>query len=244
MKAIAKHLSFATLVMSLFFLRPLGAVAQEVWVDMNFDNVEAGSPPPAEKFQPGTVSHSLDSVSTTGSNQLLVIKDAPGFPGKALHFVKGSPEPRTPRAVFVNQPGLVKSGKVSFTWDAALESFTSSDKFPGFEALLSFGLMDAVGKPFFNLYYLVGPDKTTGVFGSSNQKLGSWTLGTKQQFEVTIDLDSSTAIVKIDGVEVGGPISLPTPDGLRLVQFSDGTGLAFYGSQFAATIANFKMTKL
>lgn len=222
-----------------------GAKADDTLIDLNFESTEPKSEPATEPFQVGIVNHTLESTSVTETNKLEVIKDAPGFPGKALHFIKGSAEPRTPAAVLVNKPGgLLSSGKVRFSWEAATDSFTASDKFPGFEALLTFVLMDRVGKPFFNLYYLVGKDQTNGVISSGDKKFGAWNMGEKQTFEVTVDLDKRTALIKVDGSEVSEEIALPDFDGLRVVQFTDGTGLAYYGGLFTATVGNFKMTQL
>lgn len=242
MKSILKPLPFAVLLVGLLFFRSL-AFGEEVWIDMNLDSAEAGSAPPIEKFQPGKDAHSLDSLYTTDRNNVVVVKDAPDFPGKALRFVKGSSEPRTPRAVFANNPGLLNSGKVRFSWESSLESFTPSGSFPGFESLLSFGLMDATGTPFFNFYYLVGKDQTSGVFGCLGEKVGSWGMGNRQKIEITVDFDAADVAIKIDDHEVG-TVKFKPADGLRVVQFADGTGMAFYGSEFSAIVSNFKMTRL
>lgn len=213
-------------------------------IDLTFDASAVGKPVATKPFDPATVSHTIDSVSVTAANKLDVVKDAPEMTGPALRFTKDSDEPHSPRVVLANVPGLVKNGKVRFTWDAEMNSFADSPKFPGFEALLTFALTDTSGKPFYNLCYLVGPDKTSGFFGALGDKIGTWTMGKKQQIEVLIDLDAGTASVKIDGNAAGTDQKFTATDGLRLIQFSDGAGLAFYGSKFTATIAHFKMTWL
>jgi hypothetical protein len=216
--------------------------AEKTLIDLTFEPSQAGSPPPTATFDSAKINHSLESVTVTDSNKLEVVKDAPGFPGLALRLVKESEEPRTPRAVFVNSPGLLKTGKIRFTWDAQMDSFAPSAKFPGAEALLNFLLMDAGGKPFFVFYYLVDSTNTGGNFSNGGPKAGSWKIGAKQKFEVVIDFDASTANAKIDGSAVGTEQKFSATDGLRVVQFVDGTGLAYYGSKFTATVANFKMT--
>lgn len=244
MKSVLSLPLVATLFGSLFVGMP-GVKADDTLIDLSFESTEPKNEPTTEPFQMGIVNHTLESISVTDTNKLEVIKDAPGFPGKALHFTKGSAEPRTPAAVLVNKPGgLLSSGKVRFSWEAATDSFTASEKFPGFEALLTFVLMDRVGKPFFNLYYLVGKDQTSGVISSGDKKFGAWNMGEKQTFEVTVDLDKKTALIKIDGSEVSEEITLPDFDGLRVVQFTDGAGLAYYGGLFTATVGNFKMVQL
>jgi hypothetical protein len=241
-----KTISLPLVAITLGFLSMLSieASAEETWIDLNLDASEVRSAPPTAPFATGAISHGLAAVNVTAENKLEVAKDAEGFPGKALRFIKGSSEPRTPRAIFVNSPGLMTSGKVRFTWESAVHSFTASPKFPGFEALMNFGLLDATGTPFFSWYYLITGDSTGGIFGCGNQKLGKWAINQKQQFEIIIDLDSHKAEIKIDGTEVGSPVDIPAANGLRLVQFSDGTGLAFYGSTYTAMMAHFKMTKL
>ena len=242
MNILTRSLSLAAIAASLLTVSP--AFADDTLIDLNFEAMDAGSPPPVSAGSlPAT--QALDSVFTTDNNKLKVVKDSPEFPGKALQFIKGAADPRTPRAVFANTVGLVTSGSVRFTWEASMNSFEASEKFPGFESTLSFVLMDAVGKPFFNFYYLVNSSQTAGIFGSMGKKLGSWSMGSKQQFEVTVDLDNGTAVIKVDGTEVGDEtIHFERGEGLRVVQFTDGAGLAFYGSRFSATIDNFKMTRL
>ncbi len=171
-----------------------------------------------------------------------MVAGKPDFDSQALRFTKTSDEPRTPKAVLVNSPGLIKSGKVRFAWESELNSFEASAKFPGYEALLTLALIDTTGKPFYTLSYLVGPDKASGFFGSLGQKVGSWTVGKKQQIELLIDLDAGTASVKIDGATAGDDQKFTATDGLRLIQLTDGAGLAFYGSKFTATVAHFKMS--
>lgn len=243
MKLAIKPLLVTTVIGCLFIY--LSEVqAEQTLIDLTFEAQEAGQPPTTESFQMDSVNHALESASTIDSNRLEVVKDAPNFPGKSLRFIKGSDEPRTPTAVLVNKPDLLTSGKVRFTWEASLDSFTPSEKFPGFEALLTFVLMDRFGKPVFNFYYLVGKDQESGSFGYGDQKSDTWHLGEKHAFEVTLDLDKNSASLKIDGADVASDISVPATGGLRVVQFSDGAGLAFYGSRFTATIGNFKMTQL
>jgi hypothetical protein len=229
-------------VLGSFSLTCVAQAEEKTLIDLTFEPGQAGSAPPTATFDPAKVNHSLESVSVTESNKLEVVKDAPGFPGLALRLVKDSEEPRTPRAVFVNSPGLLKTGKVRFTWEAQIESFAPSAKFPGSEALLNFVLMDAGGKPFFVFYYLVDNTNAAGSFSNGGPKAGSWKIGAKQKFEVVIDFDASTANAKIDGSAVGTEQKFSATDGLRVVQFVDGTGLAYYGSKFTATVANFKMT--
>jgi hypothetical protein len=72
----------------------------------------------------------------------------------------------------------------------------------------------------------------------------SWTIGAKQQFELVLDFDTGAATIKIDGTEYPLEQKLETGDGLRIVQFCDGTGLAYYGSKFTATLGQFKMVTL
>ncbi len=223
---------------------PFTSQAEETLIDLNFESTEPNNPPVTETFQETGTNHTLETTNVTSGNKLEVVKDVTNFPGKALRFTKTSAEPRSPAAVMVNKPGFMSSGRVRFTWDAAMESFTPGDKFPGFEALLTFVLMDRVGRPFFNMYFLVGKDQTTGVIGCADQKFGTWSIGEKLSFAVTLDLDKKTAVVEIDGAQAGQEISIPDADGLRVVQFTDGAGLAFYGGQFTATVGNFKMTKL
>ena len=211
-------------------------------IDLTFNAAAVGKPPATASFDLSSVNHSVESIAVTDTNKLEVVNGAPDLVGPALRFTKGSEEPRTPKTVLVNSPGLVKSGKVRFTWEAKLNSFEASAKFPGHEALLTLVLSDATGKPFYTLSYLVGPDKTSGFFGSLGQKIGSWTVGKKQQIELLIDLDAGTASVKIDGASAGDDQKITTTDELRVVQFTDGAGLAYYGSKFTATVAHFKMT--
>jgi len=44
--------------------------------------------------------------------------------------------------------------------------------------------------------------------------------------------------------EAGTDLHFTPADGLRVVQFTTGNGLAFYGGKFTASLANFKMTRL
>lgn len=233
-----------TLAAFSFSLGASALAAENTLIDLDLAAAQAGNPPPTETFNPDSVNNAIESTTLAEGNDIQVVSDAPGFPGKALRFIKGAEEPRTPSAVLVNHPGLVTSGKVRFTWEADLESFTAGEKFPGFEALLTFVLRDGGGKPFFTFYYLVDGTEAGGTFGCGGQKLGAWSLGTKQQFEVTLDLDAGTALVKVDGEQVGEEQKIDAQDGLRVVQFSDGAGLAYYGSKFTATMAKFKMTTL
>jgi hypothetical protein len=236
-------LLLAVASMSLSVFAPLAARADDL-IDLTFESTEPNNPPVTEPFQTTQVNHTLESISVTANNRLEVVKNAPNFLGKSLRFIKGSPEPRTPTAGLVSKPGLITSGKVRFSWSAAIDSFTPGEKFPGFEALLTFVLLDRVGKPFFNLYFLVGKDLNSGILVSGTQKFGPWQMGEKQDFEVTIDFDKKTASVSINGTQVSDDMALPDADGLRVVQFTDGTGLAFYGSQFTATMGGFKMIQL
>jgi len=241
MKLLTPSLAFAVLALTALFSLPVRA-EEETYIELELSTVEAGNPPPLASFQPGVVGHTLDDLVATDANRVVVASDLPEFPGKSLHFIKGSPEPRTPRAVFASSHGLVTSGKARFTWDAAIESFTASENFPGFEALLTFGLMDNVGTPFFNFFYLVDRDQNSGVFGCLGEKVGQWTAGNKQHFDLLLDFDAGTATITIDGKEAG-VVKFKAPEALRVVQFSDGTGLAFYGGQYNAVISNFKMTR-
>jgi len=237
--------SLYSVLVASFLLTPLALKAEDNWIDLTLESSTAGSPPAVEKFEKGSTNHTVQSLAVTDSNKVEVVVNAPNFSGKALQFTKAASDPRTPWAVLVNSPGLATGGKFRFTWEAEIDSFTSKEKFPGFEALLTFVLSDKTGTPFFNLYYLVGRDESSGVFASRNLKFGTWIAGQKQQFEVTVDLDEKTATIKIDGDQVGDVIHLPaTMDGLRVVQFCDGTGLANYGGKFTATLAGFKMTQL
>ncbi len=242
MKPPIKSLSFAILAIAALSPLPACAAEEETYIKLELDTAEPGSPPPLAPFMAGSVGHSLDTLTATEANRVVVAKDLPDFPGKSLHFIKESSEPRTPRAVFASSHGLVTSGKVRFTWDAALESFSASELFPGFEALLTFGLMDNVGTPFFNFYYLVGKEQTSGVFGCLGEKVGEWRAGNKQHFDLLLDFDAGAATITIDGKEAG-VVKFKAPEALRVVQFSDGTGLAFYGSQYKAVISNFTMTR-
>lgn len=237
-----KH--FAAVCLGSLVLCSTANAEEATWISLNLDSAEAGSPPPTAPFALGNISQSLESVSVTESNKLQVVADAPGFSGKALRFIKGSADLRTPSATFVNKPGLAKSGKVKFSWESDIESFSAGEKFPGFEALLTFVLRDGNGSPFFTLYYLVNSSQSGGIFGSGSRKLGTWSLGEKQKVEVVVDLDAKTSLVTVDDVPLGEFETLAPTDGLRVVQFSDGAGLACYGSKFTATIANFKMTSL
>lgn len=242
MKSLRKPLAFALLALTTLSPLTLCAADEETYIELDLSNAEAGTTPPLVPFQTGVVGHSLDSLVATDANRIEVAANLPEFSGKSLHFIKSSSEPRSPRAVFASTHGLVTSGKVRFTWDAAIESFTTSDNFPGFEALMTFGLLDNVGAPFFNFYYLVGKDQTSGVFGCLGEKVGEWKAGNKQHFDLLLDFDSGTATILIDEKEVG-VVKFKAPEALRVVQFSDGTGLAFYGSQYNAVISNFKMTR-
>lgn len=239
-----KNPLYSLLAVSLM-LTPLTLKAEDNWIDLTLESSPAGSPPAVEKFEKGNVNHSVQSLAVTDNNKVEVVMNAPNFPGKALQFTKAAPDPRTPWAVLASNPGLATGGKFRFTWEAEIDSFTSNEKFPGFEALLTFVLSDKTGTPFFNLYYLVGRDESSGVFASGSAKFGKWVTGQKQRFEVMVDLDEKTATIKIDGEQAGDVIHLPaTMDGLRVVQFCDGTGLANYGGKFTATLAGFKMTQL
>jgi len=242
MKPFRKPLAFALLALTTLSPLSLGAAEEEVYIKMDLTTAEVGAPPVRIPFQPGIVGQSLDDLVATDENRVEVAKDLPDFPGKSLHFIKGSPEPRTPRAVFAGVHNLVTSGKVRFSWDAAIETFSPHEKFPGFEALLTFGLLDNVGMPFFNFFYLVDKDLTSGIFGSLGEKMGHWQAGSKQHFDILLDFDSGTATISIDENEVG-TVQFKTGEPLRIVQFTDGTGLAFYGGQFKAVISNFKMTR-
>lgn len=238
-----KNRSLLLLALGCSLLSFQGARAESDWIDLTLDTAQAGSPPPLEKFDKGAVSHTVESLAVTENNKVLVLADAPNFPGKSLQFTKAAPDPRTPWAFLVNNPNLASAGKFRFTWEACIDSFNSSEKFPGFEALLTFVLCDRFGVPFFNLYYLVSRDESSGVFASGNKKFGQWYAGQKQKFEVELDLDAKTATIKIDGEQVGDPVPIKG-EGLRVVQFTDGTGLANYGSKFTATVSHFKMTEL
>ncbi len=239
------HTSLRSLLATSLILMPLALKAEDNWIDLTLESSTAGSPPAVEKFEKGNVGHSVQSLAVTDNNKVEVVTNAPNFPGKALQFTKTAADPRTPWAVMASSPGLATGGKFRFTWEAQIDSFNSNEKFPGFEALLTFVLSDKTGTPFFNLYYLVGRDESSGTFASGNTKFGKWMAGQKQRFEVTVDLDEKTATIKIDGDQVGDVIHLPaTMDGLRVVQFCDGTGLANYGGKFTATLAGFKMTQL
>lgn len=221
------------------------ARAEENWINLTFESSDAGSAPFTQPFNKGSVQTEVASLAVTENNKVEVVKDA-DFTGKALRFTKTAPDPRTPWAILANDPAMANSGKFRFSWEACINSFASVAKFPGFEALLNFVLLDRTGTPFFNFYYLVGRDETSGTFGSGNRKIPTpWASGTKQKFEVDLDLDAKTATIKIDGEQVGDPISLPpSADGLRVVEFTDGTGIANYDGSFTATVGNFKMTQL
>jgi hypothetical protein len=242
MKCSPRHLAFITISLMVLLFSYTAQAEEKTLIELTFDPSQAGSPPPTAPFNPGAVNHSLESTVVTDANKLEVVKDVPGFSGPALRFTKESEEPRTPKAVFVNSPGLLKTGKVRFTWDAQIDSFAPSAKFPGTEALLTFVVMDAGGKPFSVFYYLVDSTSAGGTFSNGGPKTGSWKIGAKQQFELLLDLDASTANAKVDGTALGTEQKFTATDGLRVVQFADGAGLAFYGSKFTATLANFKMT--
>jgi hypothetical protein len=222
------------------------ARAEDNLINLTLESSEAGGAPSTQNFDRGTVQTEVANLLVTDKNRVEVVKDAADFPGKALRFIKTAPDPRTPWAILVSDKELATAGKFRFTWDACIDSFSSVAKFPGFEALLNFVLLDRTGTPFFNFYYLVGRDETSGTFGSGNRKiLTPWMGATKQKFEVVVDLDAKTATIKIDGDQVGEEISLPpNMDGLRVVEFTDGTGVANYDGNFTATVANFKMTQL
>jgi len=234
--------------LAVFFQLPTVATAvgaEDNWINLTLESSEVGKAPSTQPFDKGSVQTEVASLVVTENNKVEVVKD-PDFTGKALRFTKTAPDPRTPWAILANDPAMASSGKFRFSWEASINSFASVAKFPGFEALLNFVLLDRTGTPFFNFYYLVGRDETSGTFGSGNRKIFTpWTAGTKQKFEVDLDLDAKTATIKIDGEQVGDPVALPpNADGLRVVEFTDGTGIANYDGNFTATVGNFKMTQL
>lgn len=222
------------------------ARAEETLVNLTLETSQPDSAPMTQKYASGVAATEVDSLRVSENNKILVIKDPPGYTGKVLRFVKDAPDPRTPWAVLLSDTALPATGKYKFTWEASIDSFSSSEKFTGAEALLNFVLLNRSGAPFLSFFYLVGKDEAGGIFGFGNKKLPvNWIIATKQQFEVLLDLDAKTVTVKIDGDQIGDALPLPpSADSLRIVEFTDGTGIANYDGKFTATVANFKMTSL
>lgn len=245
MKFPIRHLA-ASVILSHLVIAGASVHAEETLVNLTLETSEPNAAPMTQKYASGVVATEVDSLRVSENNKVIVVKDSPGYTGKALRFIKDAPDPRTPWAILLSDTALPATGKYKFTWESSIDSFSSSEKFPGGEALLNFVLLNRSGAPFLSFFYLVGKDEAGGIFGFGNKKLpANWIIATKQQFEVLLDLDAKTVTIKVDGDQIGEPFPLPpNADGLRIVEFTDGTGIANYDGKFTATVANFKMTSL